>query len=39
MLPGLGSMLFQFTGLSLTSRKPKNFMERTKNNIVLIEAK
>ncbi len=39
MLPDLRSMLYQPTDLSLASREPKNFMERTKNNIVLIEAK
>ena len=39
MLPDLGSMLVQPTDLSLASGEPKSFMERMKNNIVLIEAK
>ena len=39
MLPELGSMLVQPTDLSLVSNESKSFMERTKNNIVLIEAK
>ena len=39
MLPELGSMLVQPTDLSLSQGEPKSFMERTKNNIVLIEAK
>jgi hypothetical protein len=32
-------MLVQPTDLSLASGEPKSFMERRKNNIVLIEAK
>jgi len=39
MLPDLGSALVMPTDLSLDRTKSQNFIERVKNNIVLIEAK
>ena len=39
MMPNLGSALFMPTDLSLGKGESKSFIERAKNNIVLIEAK
>jgi len=39
MMPDLGSALVMPTNLSLDETKSQNFIERAKNNIVLIEAK